>query len=134
MSTLGDLLADVGLFLYWATRAQIIATGSAIDEKAGFLSDDEIVARYAEKSGRVVGRADFVVACALLAIIVEGIHARFKMGKTLGEGFDSMGETVTALVHGALQRRTVVDPRCGADRGHHEQRLPHLPDVLPVTG
>jgi aminoglycoside phosphotransferase (APT) family kinase protein len=108
MSTLGDPLADVGLFLlYWGNAgAQIIATGSAIDEKAGFLSDDEIVARYAEKSGRVVDALDWYVVFAFykLAIIVEGIHARFKMGKTLGEGFDSMGETVTALVHGALQR------------------------------
>jgi aminoglycoside phosphotransferase (APT) family kinase protein len=108
MSTLGDPLADVGLFLlYWGNAgAQIIATGSAIDEKAGFLSDDEIVARYAEKSGRVVDALDWYVVFASykLAIIVEGIHARFKMGKTLGEGFDSMGETVTALVHGALQR------------------------------
>jgi aminoglycoside phosphotransferase (APT) family kinase protein len=108
MSTLGDPLADVGLFLlYWGNAgAQLIATGSAIDEKAGFLSDDEIVARYAEKSGRVVDALDWYVVFAFykLAIIVEGIHARFKMGKTLGEGFDSMGETVTALVHGALQR------------------------------
>jgi aminoglycoside phosphotransferase (APT) family kinase protein len=108
MSTLGDPLADVGLFLlYWGNAgAQIIATGSAIDEQAGFLSDDEIVARYAEKSGRVVDALDWYVVFAFykLAIIVEGIHARFKMGKTLGEGFDAMGETVTALVHGALQR------------------------------
>jgi aminoglycoside phosphotransferase (APT) family kinase protein len=108
MSTLGDPLADVGLFLlYWGNAgAQLIATGSAIDEQAGFLSDDEIVARYAEKSGRVVDALDWYVVFAFykLAIIVEGIHARFKMGKTLGEGFDSMGETVTALVHGALQR------------------------------
>jgi aminoglycoside phosphotransferase (APT) family kinase protein len=108
MSTLGDPLADVGLFLlYWGNAgAQVIATGSAIDEQAGFLSDDEIVARYAEKSGRVVDALDWYVVFAFykLAIIVEGIHARFKMGKTLGEGFDSMGETVTALVHGALQR------------------------------
>ncbi len=108
MSTLGDPLADVGLFLlYWGNAgAQIIATGSAIDAKAGFLTDDEIVARYAEKSGRVVDALDWYVVFAFykLAIIVEGIHARFKMGKTLGDGFDSMGETVTALVKGALQR------------------------------
>jgi aminoglycoside phosphotransferase (APT) family kinase protein len=108
MSTLGDPLADVGLFLlYWGNAgAQIIATGSAIDAQAGFLSDDEIVERYAEKSGRVVDALDWYVVFAFykLAIIVEGIHARFKMGKTLGEGFDAMGETVTALVNGALAR------------------------------
>lgn len=108
MSTLGDPLADVGLFLlYWGNAgAQIIATGSAIDTQAGFLSDEQIVARYAEQSGRVVDALDWYVVLAFykLAIIVEGIHARFKMGKTLGEGFDAMGETVTALVNGAMQR------------------------------
>ncbi len=49
MSTLGDPLADLGLFLlYWGNAgAQIIATGSAIDAQAGFLTSDEIVERYA---------------------------------------------------------------------------------------
>ena len=39
-----------------------------------------------------------------LAIIVEGIHARFRMGKTLGEGFDAMGQTVVGLINGALEQ------------------------------
>ena len=37
-----------------------------------------------------------------LAIILEGIHARFLMGKTVGEGFDDMGAIVVALAEGAL--------------------------------
>ena len=32
-----------------------------------------------------------------LAIIVAGIHARYLMGKTLGEGFDTMGEMIARL-------------------------------------
>jgi aminoglycoside phosphotransferase (APT) family kinase protein len=106
MSTLGDPLADLGLFLlYWGNAgAQIIATGSAIDAKAGFLTADEIVERYAQQSGRPVDALDWYVVFASykLAIIVEGIHARYKMGKTLGEGFDAMGQTVVALIDGAM--------------------------------
>jgi aminoglycoside phosphotransferase (APT) family kinase protein len=108
MSTLGDPLADLGLFLlYWGNAgAQIIATGSAIDPQAGYLTSDEIVQRYALQSGRRVDALDWYVVFAFykLAIIVEGIHARFQMGKTLGEGFDVMGETVVALIDGALER------------------------------
>ncbi len=108
MSTLGDPLADLGLFLlYWGNAgAQIIATGAAIDARAGFLTPDEVVARYAGQSGRAVDALDWYVVFASykLAIIVEGIHARFKMGKTLGEGFDAMGQTVDLLINGALDQ------------------------------
>jgi len=108
MSTLGDPLADVGLFLlYWGqSEAQIIATGQAIDEQAGFASRDEIVELYAKASGRPVDHLDFYVVFAFykLAIIVEGIAARYRMGKTLGEGFEHMGEMVKSLVGEALEQ------------------------------
>jgi aminoglycoside phosphotransferase (APT) family kinase protein len=108
MSTLGDPLADLGLFLlYWGNAgAQVIATGAAMDTRSGFLTSDEVVERYAQQSGRAVDALDWYVVFASfkLAIIVEGIHARFRMGKTLGEGFDAMGQTVVALIDGALEQ------------------------------
>ncbi len=108
MSTLGDPLADLGLFLlYWGNAgAQLIATGAAMEARAGFLTSDEVVERYAQQSGRSVDALDWYVVFASfkLAIIVEGIHARFRMGKTLGEGFDAMGQTVATLVDGALDQ------------------------------
>ena len=108
MSTLGDPLADVGLFLlYWGqSEAQIIATGQAIDEQAGFASRDEIAELYAKESGRPVDNLDFYVVFAFykLAIIVEGIAARYRMGKTLGEGFEHMGQMVKSLVDEALEQ------------------------------
>lgn len=107
MSTLGDPLADVGLFLlYWGqSDAQVIATGDAIASQPGFLSRDEVVELYAQLSGRDVDHLDFYVVFAFykLAIIVEGIAARYRMGKTLGEGFEHMGEMVARLVDGALE-------------------------------
>jgi aminoglycoside phosphotransferase (APT) family kinase protein len=106
MATLGDPLADVGLFLlYWAqSEAQIIATGEGISTDAGFLSRDEIVALYAERSGRAVDALDWYVVFAgyKLAIIVEGIAARYRMGKTIGEGFEAMGDMVAGLINNAL--------------------------------
>ena len=108
MATLGDPLADLGLFLlYWGqVDERVIATGQAVASQAGFLDADAVVERYATASGRDVDQLDFYVALAAykLAIIVEGINARFKMGKTVGEGFDTMGAMVEGIVDGALER------------------------------
>jgi len=108
MSTLGDPLADLGLFLlYWGRAdAQVIATGEAIGTQEGFLSRDEIVERYARVSGRPVDEMDWYQCFAAykLAIIVEGINARYQMGKTLGEGFEAMGAMVSGLINSALDQ------------------------------
>ena len=109
MSTLGDPLADLGLFLlYWGNAgAQIIATGDG-DRGAGRLPHAPTRSSSATR-GRAVAPVDaldwyVVFASYKLAIIVEGIHARFKMGKTFGEGFDAMGHTVDLLINGALEQ------------------------------
>jgi len=106
MSTLGDPLTDLALFLvYWGGDAgPAIASGQAISSVPGFLTRDEIVARYAEQSGRSVEHLDFYLVFAMykLAVILEGINARFLLGKTLGEGFDAMGEMVAELADTAL--------------------------------
>jgi aminoglycoside phosphotransferase (APT) family kinase protein len=103
MATLGDPLTDVGLFLlYWNTDAA--GVGATVSPKAGFLSRDEVIERYAKGSGRDTSQLDFYEALAAykLAIILEGIHARFLMGKTVGEGFDHIGAMVEVLVQSAL--------------------------------
>jgi aminoglycoside phosphotransferase (APT) family kinase protein len=106
MSTLGDPLADLGLFLlYWGSpTAQNVATGEPVGTRAGFLDREEVVTRYAEQSGRNVDHLDWylVFASYKLAIIVEGINARIRMGKTLGAGFTESDALVTGLVDGAL--------------------------------
>jgi aminoglycoside phosphotransferase (APT) family kinase protein len=105
MATLGDPLADVGLFLvYWA-RDDAVTVGATIDTSRGFMNRGEIVDRYAAGSGRDVSQLDFYEALASykLAIILEGIHARFLMGKTLGEGFDHIGNMVEVLAVSALE-------------------------------
>jgi aminoglycoside phosphotransferase (APT) family kinase protein len=108
MATLGDPLADLGLYLLYYVRdeAQTGNVGATISSDAGFLSRDDVVERYATKSGRDVSQLDFYEALAAykLAIILEGIHARFLMGKTVGEGFDHIGSLVEVMVQGALQQ------------------------------
>jgi aminoglycoside phosphotransferase (APT) family kinase protein len=107
MSTLGDPLTDLGLFLvYWGgDNGPAVGSSAGIAVVDGFVSKDEIVTRYAEQSGRSIEHLDFYVVFATykLAVILEGINARFLMGKTLGEGFTEMGEMVAALADRALE-------------------------------
>jgi aminoglycoside phosphotransferase (APT) family kinase protein len=108
MSTLGDPLTDLGLFIvywvHWGTDDAVpLATGGA-SGLPGFLGPDAVAGRYAAATGRDLTNLDFyiVFACYKLAVILEGINARFLMGKTVGEGFDRMGGMVTALIDTAL--------------------------------
>jgi aminoglycoside phosphotransferase (APT) family kinase protein len=111
MSTLGDPLTDLGLFLvYWSHWSRdghgTLTYTEHGSNPPGFFTDDEIVARYGAASGRDLTNLDFYVAFAMykLAVILEGIHARFLLGKTLGEGFDHIGDVVEAIVAHALER------------------------------
>src|SRR6478752_6980537 len=108
MATLGDPLSDVGLFLVYYVRDQSNLAGAdpAMAPGAGFLTREEVADRYAGASGRDVSQLDFyeMLASYKLAIILEGIHARFLMGKTVGEGFDHIGSLVEVMVQGALDQ------------------------------
>ncbi|MFI6788144.1 phosphotransferase family protein [Nonomuraea sp. NPDC050383] len=105
MSTLGDPLADLGLTLtYWQDpgdeeRASIPVAGD-VTLAPGFLSAAEFAAHYAKASGRDIPDLGFYVAFGnfKLAVIVEGIHARFRQGKTVGEGFEEIGSAVPVLI------------------------------------
>ncbi|WP_214323159.1 phosphotransferase family protein [Nonomuraea sediminis] len=105
MSTLGDPLADLGLTLtYWHDpgddeRAGIPVAGD-VTLAPGFLNAAEFAAHYAKVSGRDISDLGFYVAFGnfKLAVIVEGIHARFRQGKTVGEGFDRIGSAVPTLI------------------------------------
>jgi len=107
MATLGDPLSDLGLFLvYWGRdQGNLAGSDPSMGPDAGFLTREEVAQRYAEKSGRDVSQLDFyeMLASYKLAIILEGIHARFLIGKTVGEGFDHIGTMVEAIANTALE-------------------------------
>jgi aminoglycoside phosphotransferase (APT) family kinase protein len=112
MSTLGDPLADLGLFLlYWGRddSSASAVSGAAISTDLGFMSRDEIVERYEKATKIDLESLEWyeVFAAYKLAVIVAGIHARFLMGMTRGDGFDGMGEMVRQLSEAALARADV---------------------------
>ncbi|GAA5055731.1 aminoglycoside phosphotransferase (APT) family kinase protein [Thermocatellispora tengchongensis] len=101
MSTLGDPLADLGLTLtYWQDRARSVPVSGDATLAPGFLDAREFAAHYAKAAGADLAELDFYLAfgCFKLAVIIEGIHARYIQGKTVGEGFEHVGEGVPVLV------------------------------------
>jgi len=110
MATLGDPLADVGYTLiYWVEAGDPQLAGgvgsvSPFTAQPGFYKRADIVREYARRSGRNVDAVDFYQVLALykLAVISEGIYARFLQGKTYGEGFDNMGRSSAGLARRAL--------------------------------
>jgi aminoglycoside phosphotransferase (APT) family kinase protein len=106
MATLGDPLADVGLFVVYSRsrhRADDIITGG-VTSAPGLPPTAELIARYADTTGTDVSTLDWYVGlnCFKLAVVLEGIHYRFTQGKTVGAGFDQIGEMVPNLVRGGL--------------------------------
>jgi len=109
MSTLGDPLADVGLLMvYWGDLADAFAPPSVapqVSGQSGFLSRGELAAEYGQISGLDLSHLPYymVLGYFKLAIILEGIHRRYKMGRTVGEGFDQLGAEVPQLVERAFE-------------------------------
>jgi aminoglycoside phosphotransferase (APT) family kinase protein len=103
MSTLGDPVADLGLMIvYWDETAGMPreAVASAIRTEHGFPDGRELAAAYAAATGADLGDLPWCVAlgCFKLAVIAEGIHYRYTQGKTLGGGFELMGDMVAPLI------------------------------------
>jgi aminoglycoside phosphotransferase (APT) family kinase protein len=97
MSTLGDPLADLGLLVvYWQTLMPLAGAG----RENGFASAGEVIAHYAARTGLDLSTVDWYVAFGFfkLAVVAEGIHYRFTLGKTVGNGFERYGELVPQLV------------------------------------
>jgi aminoglycoside phosphotransferase (APT) family kinase protein len=104
MSTLGDPLTDLALLVAYAERdaldLKFVANASSAP---GYPGTDEVIARYAERSGRDISALNWYVGFAFfkLAVILEGIYFRFSQGKTVGEGFAAVGDGVLPLIqHG----------------------------------
>jgi aminoglycoside phosphotransferase (APT) family kinase protein len=111
MSTVGDPLCDLGLLaVYWVTDesdpAASALPGGRVSLGEGFPAREQMIASYAARSDRDLSKLEWYVALGhyKLAIIAEGINARFLLGMTVGEGFETMGPAVPLIVEHALER------------------------------
>jgi len=110
MATVGEPLADVGLLVAYGdglgTRTDAVA--GALGPATGFPPGSDLVRWYAERTGADLERLSWYVGFGFfkIAVILEGIHYRFTLGRTVGAGFDRIGMLVPDLI--ALGRAAVA--------------------------
>ena len=114
MCTVGDPLIDVGLLLcYWpqADDPELFA-GSlrSVTMLPGWMTRDEIVRRYVEKSGRDLSNIGYYHTFAVfkLAVVIQQIYYRYHVGQTEDKRFADFDKRVAALAqmaHSMIQSK-----------------------------
>ena len=91
LCTLGDPLADLGYIgIYWTDPGQPINRANDPSGLAGFPAYDDLVDRYARRTGRDVSKIGYYRAFSSfrLAVISEGVYARYLKGAMGTQDFD----------------------------------------------
>jgi len=106
LSALGDPLTDAALMCVYRHPAMDLVLG----EPAAWTSSrlpppDELAENYALASGRTLDNWNFYLALAnfKLAVIAEGINHRYRVGATIGDGFDQAGDAVPEFIAAGLK-------------------------------
>jgi len=109
MCTVGDPLADLGTVLsLWSNRGEAPAGTNPMPTQAeGFMSREEAVARYGEKTGRDVSRASWydVFGTFKMAVVLQQIYYRFEQGQTQDSRFAGLADAAEGLFRLAASRR-----------------------------
>ena len=104
MATVGDPLVDLGLILcYWAQPSDPGGTKASITAQPGWYTRDELIGRYAEKTGRDLSLVNYyeVFAIFKLAVVLQQIYVRFFRGQTQDERFRHFDKRVHNLIQQA---------------------------------
>lgn len=110
MCTVGDPLIDVGLLLsYWTMKGSAGETDRnsslrAVTNGPGWLTREEIIARYEAQTGRDLSRIVFYETFARfkVAVVVQQIYFRYVQGQTCDERFRNLDGLVRELTGEAL--------------------------------
>jgi aminoglycoside phosphotransferase (APT) family kinase protein len=108
MCTIGDPLSDLGTALaYWVDAQdpedlQKIRWGPTT--VPGSMTRAQLLERYAQATGRDVSRMDFYLTFARfkIAVIIQQIYYRYRVGLTKDERFASMPAIVALLLRASL--------------------------------
>jgi len=114
LSTIGDPLADVGyLTVTWVEQDDpedtMFAGLNAVTRRDGFLTREQLIGRYEERTGRSVSALNWYQALALwkAAVFMEGNYKRFQVGNSDDEylglfdrGVPMLAEKARQIAHG----------------------------------
>jgi aminoglycoside phosphotransferase (APT) family kinase protein len=105
MATVGDPLVDLGLILcYWSQPSDPGGTKAALTSEPGWFTRDELIGRYAERTGRDLSLINYYEVFALfkLAVVLQQIYVRFHRGQTQDERFRHFDKRVHNLIQQAV--------------------------------
>jgi aminoglycoside phosphotransferase (APT) family kinase protein len=108
MSALGDPLVDLGIVLtYWSPTAppeQRDALTSVTD-RPGFYTRQEIIDRYAARSGRDLSGIRYyeIFAVFKIAVVIQQIYYRYVQGQTTDSRFATFDARVAYLARHAAR-------------------------------
>jgi aminoglycoside phosphotransferase (APT) family kinase protein len=109
MCTIGDPLTDLGSALaYWIDASdprEMLETRWGPTTYPGSLTREQLVHRYALKTGRDVSNLPFYLAFARfkIAVIVQQIYYRYHQGLTHDERFAIMPQLIKLLLRASLR-------------------------------
>src|SRR5205823_13421647 len=106
MSALGDPLVDLGIVLtYWEPTAPPEQRDAltTVTDRPGYFTRDEIVERYALRSGRNLSNIRFYEVFALfkIAVVIQQIYFRYVQGQTTDRRFATFDTRVAYLARHA---------------------------------
>jgi aminoglycoside phosphotransferase (APT) family kinase protein len=102
MSAIGDPLVDVGILLaYWAPAAPVLQQDAltTVTHLPGYFTRNEIVERYAARSGRDVSGIRYyeIFATFKIAVVLQQIYYRYVQGQTTDTRFATFDARVAFL-------------------------------------
>jgi aminoglycoside phosphotransferase (APT) family kinase protein len=113
MSALGDPLVDVGIVLaYWSPTAPPDQRDAltTITHRPGYLSPQELVERYAARSGRDMSAIRYyeIFAVFKIAAVIQQIYYRYLQGQTTDRRFATLDARVAYLARHAAALAALV--------------------------
>ena len=109
LSTIGDPFTDLGATVaYWGQAGDPDMGINIITNQPGFYSRRTFVEKYVQLSGRNVDNINYYVAFGFykLAVILQQIHYRWKIGAIADDRFANLNKAVANLVEMANLTRT----------------------------
>jgi aminoglycoside phosphotransferase (APT) family kinase protein len=106
LCALGDPLVDLGMLItYWAPTSPPAqpAAHTTVTDRPGYFSRQELIDRYAARTGRDVSNIRFyeIFARFKIAAVIQQIYFRFVRGQTDDPRFAGFGERVAYLARQA---------------------------------
>jgi aminoglycoside phosphotransferase (APT) family kinase protein len=108
MSALGNPLVDLGILLaYWSPTSPPEQRDAltTVTDRPGYLRPQEIIERYAQRSGRDVSNVRYFEVFALfkIAIVIQQIYYRWVKGQTSDPRFATFDARVEYLARHAAE-------------------------------